>query len=195
MQVYVKRGGKTISSFKDERLKELIDLVDKAAKDGTCKFEYYMNDNVRPLPIMINQNIEKVLTILEEIKQKYDFTCEIKNTRKMRPEELKRAYAFCAHWSSSPPKRDYRISRSVYSTFEAGEAGSWFGREIPALVATRSSGRILFALPHRVIEKKFSLIDHVQKGEGSYLLEGTLTVYDFLTALKAWKESIGRAAE
>jgi hypothetical protein len=173
-----------MSTFKDEQLNELIELVDKAAKNGRCKLEYYMNDEVKPVPTMKNHDIEKVPAVLEEIRQGHDFAREIKNTREMALEEIKRAYASCAHWASNPPKRQDKISRTVHKTFEAGETGSWFGREIPALIVTSSSGNIVFALPHHVVAKKFSLIDQIQKSEGSYQVETILTVYDFLKALK-----------
>jgi hypothetical protein len=68
----------------------------------------------------------------------------------------------------------------IYDVFVGGEAGDWFGKKIPAMIAyDSSSGDFLFALPHKVTKEVFSLRRRVSSRS-----EENISIYDFLKDLK-----------
>lgn len=171
-----------MSDFKSEQLRHLIGKC-KTTGFNKCRFELYMNSEIKPWRSSENLNIEKVPMLLEELKRTFDFDCEVKDTQKMSPKDIKRVYDSSAHWASNP-KRPYGISRMIYEVFLSGEAGDLFGREKPALIVYDSSGDIVCVLPHIAKTKKFSLRNYVQKRIASYQEQETITIFDFLTCLK-----------
>lgn len=171
-----------MNDFKSEQLRHLVGRC-KAAELNKCRFELYMNSEIKPWRSNENLNIEQIPVLLEELKRIYDLDCEVKDTQKMSSKETKRVYDSSAHWASNP-KRPYGISRMIYEIFVSGEAGDLFGREKPAMIVSDSSGDILFVLPHIAKKERFSLRNYVQKRMASYQEQETITIFDFLTCLK-----------
>lgn len=171
-----------MNDFKSEQLRHLVGKC-KAAELNKCRFELYMNGKTKPLRSNENLNIKKVPVLLEELKRTHHLDCEVKDTKKMSPQETKRVYDSSAHWASNP-KRPYGISRRIYEIFVSGEAGDQFGREKPAMIVSDSSGDILFVLPHIVKKERFSLPNYVEKRMASYQEQEIVTIFDFLICLK-----------
>lgn len=173
-----------MSDFKNKQIKNLIRTLCKAAESGRCKFQFYVNSEIKSWPSKENHNVEKVSMLLEELNRDFGLTCEIKGTQKMSSKEVKRAYASSVYWIRNP-KKPYGISRRIYKIFAGGEAGDLFGKEKPALITYDYSGSVLFILPH-VVEgfSDFSLRAHILKQNQSYREDTILTIYDFLSALK-----------
>ena len=173
-----------MSDFKNKQIKNLIRTLFEAAESGKCRFEFYVNSEIKPWPSKENHNIEKVSMLLEALKRNHGLAYEVKETRKMSSKQLKQAYASSVYWIRNP-KKPYGISRRIYKIFVGGKAGDLFGKEKPALIAYDFSGNVLFILPH-VVEgfSDFSLRAHVLKQNQSYHEDTILTIYDFLTVLK-----------
>lgn len=172
-----------MSDFRSERIKELINAVRKVGLKK-CSFEFYMNSETKPLESKENRDVEKVPALIEEIKKEHGLAYDIKDTKKMSPIEVKRAYDQCAHWAQNPKKHEYGISRVIYDVFVGGEAGDQFGKKRPAMIAyDSSSGDIIFVLPHEVRKDQFSL-QQFKRGEVSSRPEATINIYDFLKDFK-----------
>lgn len=173
-----------MSDFRSERIKELINAVRKVGLDK-CGFEFYMNGETKPLESKENCDVEKVPALIEEIKKEHGLACNIKDTKETSPIEVKRAYDQCAHWAQNPKKHEYRTSCTIYDIFVGAEAGDWFGKEIPAMVAyDSSSGDIMFVLPYKAQKDKFSLKQKVLSEEAFSRSEATINIYDFLKDLR-----------
>ena len=134
------------------------------------KFKLYMSSERGELceSFKVNQGIDEVPTLLEELKREYGFSYEIIDTSKMSFEEVEAIYKLCAHWAmtGSEGRKIYEIFRSY--DYSGWDAGYFFGRGIPALLVYFLD-TIDLVLPHEV---------------GRWPKEETITIYDFLTALK-----------
>ena len=162
-----------------EHIQELINMVHKVGLTK-CSFEYYMNGETKPLESKENRAVGNVPALIEEIRKEHVSTFDIKDTGKMSPIEVKRAYDQCAHWAQNPKKHEYGTSRMIYDVFVGGEAGGQFGKKRPAMIVyDSSSGDILFVLPHDVTKERFDLRRRV-----SFHTEETVSIHDFLRDLK-----------
>lgn len=168
-----------MTDYRSEHIKELISIMCNVGLDK-CSFEFYMNSEINPLKSKENRNIEKVPALIGEIKKEHHLAFAIKDTKKMSSIEAKRIYDQCAHWAQNPKKHEYGTSRMIYDVFVGGEAGDWFGKEIPAMIAYNSrSGEFLFMLPHNVTKEVFSLRRRVSSHS-----KETISIYDFLKGLR-----------
>jgi hypothetical protein len=172
-----------MSDFKNELIKELIDAMHKVGFNK-CYLEFYVNSETKPLESKENRGVENVPALLEEVKNKCCLAYDIKDTKEMSPIEIKRAYDQCAHWAQNPKKHDYGKSQVIYDIFVGGEAGDRFGKESPAMICYNFSGDVLFVLPHVAQESKFSLEAFTHGEDAFSLQEATISIYDFLKALK-----------
>jgi hypothetical protein len=173
-----------MSDFRSECIKELINAIRKVGLNK-CSFEFYMNGETKPLESKENRDVEKVPALVEEIKKEHNLAFDIKDTRKMSPIEIKRAYDQCAHWAQNPKKHEYGTSRVIYDVFAGGQAGDEFGKERPAIIAyDSSSGNVIFVLPHKVKKDQFSLQQFRHGEDVSSRPAATMSIYDFLKDLK-----------
>lgn len=173
-----------MSDFRNERIKELINAVRRVGLDR-CSFEFYINGETKPLESKENHDVEKVPAFIEEIKKEHGLVYDIKDTKEMSPIEVKRAYDQCAHWAQNPKKNEYRTSCTIHDIFVGGEAGDWFGKKIPAMVAhDSSSGDVIFVLPCKAQKDQFSLERKLRGEEPISRPEATISIFDFLKGLK-----------
>lgn len=160
-------GSKTHNKAKSEELKRLAEWHDDPE---FYKFKFYMSSERGKLyeSFKVNQGIDEVPTLLEELKREYGFSYEIIDTSKMSFEEVKVVYKLCAHWAmtGSKGRKIYEIFRSY--DYSGWDAGYFFGGGTPALLVY-FLGTIDLVLPHEV---------------GRWPKEETITIHDFLTALK-----------
>jgi len=146
-------------------------------------FKLYMSSERRELYefLEVNQGIDEVPTLLEELKREYGFSYEIIDTSKMSFEEVEAIYKLCAHWAMTSHPWGWGKSRRVYEIFKGGafeeRAGYFFGRGIPALLVYFLD-TIDLVLPHEV---------------GRWPKEETITIHDFLIALKEHLKASGRS--
>jgi hypothetical protein len=176
--------GVDVSDFRNECIRDLVSALRKVGLDK-CSFEFYTNSETKPLESKENYDVEKVSALVEEIKKEHGLACKIKDSKEMNPIEVKRAYDQCAHWAQNPKKHEYRTSCTIYDIFVGGEAGDWFGKKIPAMVAhDSSSGGIIFVLPCKAQKDQFSLERKLRGEEPISRLEATISIFDFLKGLK-----------
>ena len=165
-------GSKTHNKAKSEELKRLAEWHDDPEFH---KFKLYMNSERGELceSFKVNQGIDEVPTLLEELERDYGFSYEIIDTSKMSFEEVKVVYKLCAHWAMTGSK-----GRKIYEIFRSYDyTGYFFGRGIPALLVYFSHSLEL-VFPHEV---------------GRWAKEETITIHDFLTALKEHLKASGRS--
>lgn len=163
---------------------KIVDKVVRLLKlERNVSLELYMNNVTRPLDVEFNQNYEKVPALLKEIGNFRGITCEIKDTSKLDSKTIRMAYKTCAHWAMTTNRQSFR-SLSIHNIFAGGVAGSYFGKEIPALIIYDDSFNVLCVVPVIVAEPSFSLIDYIQGRKHTREEVTIITIYDFLTRLK-----------
>lgn len=145
--------------------------------DGV-RFELYMHGRVKPGKYKAaNQNVENIQVLLEELKREYGLTYEIKDTHKMSQKAVKAAYRSSVHWIMTTKWRPF-TSRKIHEIFVGGEAGDYFGKEVPAMIVYDSLYDIYCVLPHIFEGSEFHL---PRKSERK---TETITIYDYLSLLK-----------
>jgi len=173
-----------VNDFKIEAIKELTDKI-RGLTDETVRFELYLHSEIKPQEsIKANQDVEKVPMLLEELKRDYGLNYEIKDTCKMSVNAVKTAYKLGAHWAMTT-ERSSVIRRMINDIFVGGEAGDYFGKQIPAMIIHYHSHDVLCVLPHVIKRPEFCLTRWVRSREhGNETKIATITIYDSLTALK-----------
>jgi len=177
-----------MGDFKSEQIEELVNMVRKACIHACelerCRFELYMNSQVKPRSSKENHGVERAPALLDDLRRNCGLACEVKDTQEMSSKEIKGVYGACANWASNPARRDYPYSRMIFEIFEGGMAGDYFGKEKPAMIVYKPSGDILSVLPHIVTKKSFSLKKFVERELAVYQEEAIITIYEFLAAFK-----------
>lgn len=173
-----------MNDFKSEKIKELTDKI-KELPEKTVSFKIFMDSEEKPWEYgKANKNVEKVLMLLEELRRGYGVNYEIKDTHMVNRDAAKTAYKLSAHWAMTTERRSFGARRMIYDIFVGGEAGDYFGKEIPAMIVYYPSNDILCVLPHVVKGETFSLAKFSLPQMGSETRTAIITIYDFLTALK-----------